>query len=55
MKINFTETAWKEYTSWQTQDKKTIKRINQLIKDIDSNHNEGILMCTPCLEQLKNY
>jgi toxin YoeB len=42
MKINFTETAWKEYTYWQTQDKKTIKRINQLIQDIDRNYNEGI-------------
>lgn len=42
MKINFTEIAWKEYTYWQTQDKKTIKRINQLIQDIDRNHNEGI-------------
>lgn len=42
MKINFTEIAWKEYTYWQTQDKKTIKRINQLIQDIGRNHNEGI-------------
>ncbi|WP_132996228.1 Txe/YoeB family addiction module toxin [Sporanaerobacter acetigenes] len=42
MKINFTEIAWKEYTYWQTQDKKTIKRINQLIQDIDRNYNEGI-------------
>ena len=42
MKINFTEIAWKEYTYWQTQDKKTIKRINQLIQDIDRNQNEGI-------------
>ncbi len=42
MKINFTEIAWKEYIYWQGQDKKTIKRINQLIQDIDRNHNEGI-------------
>ncbi len=42
MKINFTEIAWNDYTYWQGQDKKTIKRINQLIQDIDRNHNEGI-------------
>lgn len=42
MKINFTETAWNDYIYWQGQDKKTIRRINQLIQDIDRNHNEGI-------------
>ncbi len=42
MKINFTEIAWKDYIYWQGQDKKTIKRINQLIQDIDRNQNEGI-------------
>lgn len=29
--------AWEDYLYWQAQDKKTIKRINQLIKDIESN------------------
>jgi toxin YoeB len=29
--------AWEEYLYWQTQDKKTLKRINQLIKDIKRN------------------
>ena len=29
--------AWDDYLYWQTQDKKTIKRINQLIKDIERN------------------
>lgn len=42
MQINFTEIAWQDYIYWQGQDKKTIKRINQLIQDIDHNHNEGI-------------
>ncbi|MFA7147744.1 MAG: Txe/YoeB family addiction module toxin [Syntrophomonadaceae bacterium] len=41
MKINFTEIAWSDYIYWQKQDKKTIKRINQLIQDIDRNNNEG--------------
>lgn len=34
--------AWEDYLYWQQQDKKTLKRINQLIKDIERNGNEGI-------------
>ena len=33
----WSDDAWKDYIYWQTQDKKTIKRINQLIKDIERN------------------
>jgi len=29
--------AWDEYVSWQSEDRKTLKRINMLIKDIESN------------------
>ena len=29
--------AWEDYLYWQTQDKKTLKRINQLIQDIQRN------------------
>ena len=35
MNILFTDTGWTQYTEWQGQDKKTIKRINQLLKSID--------------------
>ena len=31
----WSDDAWKDYLYWQAQDKKTIKRINQLIKDIE--------------------
>lgn len=34
--------AWNEYLYWQTQDKKILKRINQLLKDIRRNPFEGI-------------
>jgi len=34
MKISFSEMAWAEYVSWQSEDKKTLKRINQLLQDI---------------------
>ena len=33
----FTERAWKDYLSWQNEDKKTLKRINMLITDIQRN------------------
>lgn len=34
--------AWEDYLYWQNQDKKTLKRINQILKDIDRNENKGI-------------
>lgn len=40
-KIWFDE-AWIDYIYWQTQDKKTLKRINSLIKDTERNPFEGI-------------
>lgn len=36
------EDAWEDYLYWQTEDRKTLKRINQLIKDIERNGNVGI-------------
>jgi toxin YoeB len=42
MKIDFTETGWIDYLYWQCQDKKTLKRINRLIQDIDRNGLRGI-------------
>lgn len=31
----FTDEAWEDYIYWQTQDKKTLKRINLILQDID--------------------
>jgi len=36
------DTAWEDYLYWQSQDKKTLKRINILIKDIERNRYGGI-------------
>ena len=33
----WTDQAWEIYLYWQSQDKKTLKRINELIKDIERN------------------
>lgn len=38
----FKQSAWEDYLYWQTQDKKTLRRINQLLKDIERNGYEGI-------------
>lgn len=37
MNIVFTPTAWEQYTEWQMEDKKMVKRINEFVKDIDRN------------------
>ena len=42
MQVVFSPRAWYEYTGWQLEDKKTLRRINALIKDIERNGNVGI-------------
>jgi toxin YoeB len=42
MKITFTEAAWEDYLWLQDNDKKLLKRVNLLIKDIFRNPTEGI-------------
>jgi len=38
--LSFTNSAWEEYCYWQMQDKKTLKRINLLLADIQRNSFE---------------
>lgn len=40
--ISFSEEGWEDYLYWQTQDKRTLKRINQLLRDILRNGYDGI-------------
>lgn len=42
MLVSFTENAWDDYLYWQTIDKKLVKRINDLIKDMKRCPFEGI-------------
>jgi len=51
MLTTFSSRAWYEYTGWQLEDKKILKRINALIKDIERNGNTGIGKPEP----LKNF
>lgn len=38
----FTDNAWEDYLYWESQDKKTLKRVNALIEDCCRNGYEGI-------------
>ena len=42
MLLVWDENAWEDYLWWQSQDRKVLKRINLLLKDIQRNGNEGI-------------
>ena len=42
MRLLWEESAWEDYLYWQAQDKKTLRRINQLIRDAQRNPFSGI-------------
>ena len=54
-KITFTERGFAEYLYWQAQDKKTLKRINALLKDISRSPYEGIGKPEGLKENLSGY
>ena len=47
--------AWEDYLYWQTQDKKILKRINQLLKDIDRNGYDGIGKPEPLKHEFQSF
>ena len=55
MKLLWEERAWDDYCYWQMQDKRTLKRINMLLKDIQRNSFEGIGKPEPLKENLAGY
>ena len=40
-KITFSESAWDEYLGWQQQDKKILRKINQLLKEVQRTPFKG--------------
>ena len=54
-KITFSKNAWEDYVYWQTEDKKTLKKINVLIKDIQRTPYEGIGKPEPLKFDLAGY
>lgn len=55
MKLIFSENAWEDYIYWQKTDKKILKRINKLIKDIQRNKYEGIGKPEPLKHNLSGF
>jgi toxin YoeB len=55
MKLTFSTKAWEQYLYWQTTDKKILKRINTLIKDIQREPYEGIGKPEPLKHGLSSY
>ena len=53
--ISFTARAWEEYCLWQAQDKKTLKKINLLLTDIQRNKFTGIGKPEPLKGSLSGY
>jgi len=53
--LAWTKEAWKDYVYWQSQDKKTLKRINKLILDVQRNPFEGIGKPEPLKENLSGF
>lgn len=54
-KIVFTERAFEEYLYWQSQDKRILKRINALLKDISRSPFDGIGKPEGLRENLTGY
>lgn len=52
MKLLWEERAWGDYLYWQMQDRRTLKRINDLLKDVQRNAYEGIGKPEPLRENL---
>lgn len=53
--ISWTQDAWDDYVYWQTQDKKTLRRINALIKDCLRSPFEGVGKPEPLKYNLSGY
>ena len=53
--LSWTDEAWNSYVYWQTQDKKTLKRINKLIADVKRSPFDGIGKPEPLKENLSGF
>ncbi|KPV99190.1 Txe/YoeB family addiction module toxin [Pseudoalteromonas sp. P1-11] len=53
--LSWTDEAWNSYVYWQTQDKKTLKRINKLIVDVKRSPFDGIGKPEPLKENLSGF
>ena len=55
MRLIFSSNAWEDYLYWQHTDKKILRRINDLIKDIQRNKYQGVGKPEPLKHNLSGY
>ncbi len=55
MELSFSKNAWEEYLSWQVEDKKVLRKINSLIKEIQSSPFKGSAKPEPLKYELAGY
>lgn len=55
MNIQFSSRGWDDYFHWQHTDKRMLKRINDLLKDISRSPHEGIGKPEPLRHALSGY
>jgi len=53
--LSWTDDAWDDYLYWQTQDRKTLKRINKLINNVKRSPFEGLGKPEPLKEYLAGF
>jgi len=53
--LTWTKEAWRDYVYWQSQDRKTLKRINKIISDTQRTQFEGIGKPEPLKENLSGF
>jgi len=53
--LRWTQSAWNDYLYWQEQDRKTLKRINHLIRDTMRSPFEGIGKPEPLRKNLRGF
>ena len=55
MKLVFADEAWNDYLDWQQQDKRTVKRINELIEATERDPFSGIGKPEPLKHALSGF
>jgi len=55
MKLLFADKAWDDYLHWQANDRQIVKRINELIKDIQRSPYQGLGKPEPLRHALSGY
>ncbi|MDY6050450.1 MAG: Txe/YoeB family addiction module toxin [Corynebacterium sp.] len=55
MPLTWSDDAWEDYLWWQANDRRLLKRINQMVRDIARNGNSGIGKPEPLKHALTGY